>query len=404
MVRWGTVLIFSIILMLFFISWFIKFPDIITSEIIITTTIPPERIVAKTSGIIDVILVENKAFVKKDTYLAVIENAANYKDVLLLKNTIEKFDINNLNKDFPLSKLENLQLGEIENSFAIFKKDYISNDFNTNMQPFQLENNSQKTEKIQIKERLNLLLEQKKINEQELKLQKSEINRYTFLNSKGVISDQEFESKQLSFFQAQKNYKSLLSSISQLRSSLIDNARTIQTTEINGTKESINLDRNLVQSFYQLKKAIKDWELLYVLKSSISGHITFLQIWTKNQTIASNENVFSVIPFSNNNYIGKVKAPALNSGKIKIGQRVNIRLLNFPDREFGILEGNIKNISLIPDNEGNLRIDVSLPKDLETTYKKQILFQQEMKGTADIVTEDLRLLERILYQFKTFLN
>jgi hypothetical protein len=41
-----------------------------------------------------------------------------------------------------------------------------------------------------------------------------------------------------------------------------------------------------------------------------------------------------------------------------------------------------------------------LPKGLESSYKKQIPFQQEMKGSADIVTEDLRLLERILYQFR----
>jgi len=37
---------------------------------------------------------------------------------------------------------------------------------------------------------------------------------------------------------------------------------------------------------------------------------------------------------------------------------------------------------------------------LQTSYKKQINFQQEMTGTADIITEDLRLLERLLYQFR----
>jgi hypothetical protein len=47
-----------------------------------------------------------------------------------------------------------------------------------------------------------------------------------------------------------------------------------------------------------------------------------------------------------------------------------------------------------------LLIDVSLPNGLQTSYKKQIVFQQEMTGTADIVTEDLRLIERLLYQFR----
>ncbi|MNE70369.1 Hemolysin secretion protein D, plasmid [compost metagenome] len=95
-----------------------------------------------------------------------------------------------------------------------------------------------------------------------------------------------------------------------------------------------------------------------------------------------------------------MKAPALNSGKIQVGQEVNIRLTNFPDSQYGMLNGKIKNISLTPDEEGNLRIDVVLPRRLETSYNKTIPFQQEMSGSAEIVTEDLRLTERLLYQFR----
>src|SRR5690606_26160058 len=94
------------------------------------------------------------------------------------------------------------------------------------------------------------------------------------------------------------------------------------------------------------------------------------------------------------------KAPAQNSGKLKINQAVQIRLANYPDREFGIINGKVKSISLIPDKEGNLLLDISLPDGLQTSYQKQINFQQEMSGTADIITEDLRLIERLLYQFR----
>ncbi|WP_051590621.1 HlyD family secretion protein [Flavobacterium daejeonense] len=112
------------------------------------------------------------------------------------------------------------------------------------------------------------------------------------------------------------------------------------------------------------------------------------------------ENVFVIIPDKEKGFIGKIKAPVLNSGKIKTGQKVNVRLSNFPDNEFGMLQGVIKNISLTPDKEGNLLIDVIFPKKLETSYHKIIPFQQEMSGTAEIVTEDLRLIERLLYQFR----
>lgn len=400
MIRWGTVLIFTILFMLFFVSWFIKYPDVVNTEIVITTNIPPEKIVSKTSGRIEAIVVKDKSVVKKNMTLAIIENTANYKDVFLLKSIVDGYSINDSKKDFPFALLKNAQLGEIESAYAVFQKDYQAQQLNKNLQPFEVENRAQNSENIQIKERLEILQQQKVINESELQLQKNEVNRFETLFNKGIVSTQEMEAKKLNYLQAQKNYRSLLSSISQLRSSLIDNTKSSQSSHINSTKEEVNLGRNMAQSFYQLKKVIKDWELNYALKSSISGVITFLQVWTENQTINSGDNVFSIIPDARNGFVGKVKAPALNSGKIKVGQKVNIRLANFPDREFGVLYGKIQNISLVPDKDGNLLLDVALPNGLETSYKKQIIFQQEMKGSAEIVTEDLRLLERILYQFK----
>ena len=401
MIRWGTVLIFAILFMLFFVSWFIKYPDVVNTEIVITTNIPPEKIVSKSSGRIEAILVKNKSIVSRNSTLAIIENTANYNDVFLLKKIVDEYNVNNPQKAFPFALLKNAQLGEIESAFAVFQKDYQAEELNKDLQPFQVENRAQVSEKVQIKERLEILQQQKVINESELQLQKNEIARFETLFNKGIISAQEMEAKKLGYLQAQKNYKGLLTSISQLKSSLIDNSKLSQNSQISGTKEEVTLGRNMAQSFYQLKKVIKDWELAYALKSSVSGVVTFLQVWTENQTINVGDNVFSIIPDTKNGFVGKVKAPALNSGKIKVGQTVNIRLANFPDREFGVLKGKIQNISLVPDKDGNLLLDVALPNGLQTSYKKQIVFQQEMKGSAEIVTEDLRLIERILYQFKS---
>jgi multidrug resistance efflux pump len=401
MIRWGTVLIFVILFMLFFVSWFVKYPDVVKAEIVITTTIPPEKIVSKSSGRIEAILVKDKAIVVKNSALAIIENTANYEDVFLLKKIVEGYQITEAKKVFPFAILKGAQLGEIESAFAVFQKDYQAEELNKDLQPFEVENRAQHSEEIQIKERLDILQQQKGINESELQLQKNEVARFEILFNKGIVSTQEMEVKKLSYLQAQKNYRSLLSSISQLRSSLINNEKLSQNSHISGTKEGVNLGRNMAQSFYQLKKVIKDWELAYVLKSSVSGVVTFLQVWTANQTINIGDNVFSIIPDARNGYVGKVRAPALNSGKIKVGQAVNIRLANFPDREFGVLRGKIQNISLVPDKDGYLLLDVSLPNGLQTSYKKQIIFQQEMKGSAEIVTQDLRLIERILYQFKS---
>lgn len=397
-IRWGSLVVLIILLLLFLVSWMVKYPDIITTEITITTQIPPEKLVARTSGKIQAILIDDKAIVNVNTPLAVIENSANYKDVFLLKAITDTISLTN--SKFPFEKLQAAQLGEIENSFAMFQKEHIASELNKQLQPYKVESSAQNFEAKQLRERLQLLEGQKEINQSELQLLKTDVERYEKLFKKGVISAQEIEKQRLIYLQAEKNYKSLLNSISQLKSSINELNRSSKTTVINESTTTINLERSVMQSFYQLKKAIKDWELNYVFRSSVKGTVSFLQIWSENQTINAGENMFAIIPSTENGYIGKVKAIAQNSGKLQIGQKVNIRLANYPDREFGVIEGKLKTISLTPDKEGNLLLDIELPNGLQTSYKKQINFQQEMTGTADIITEDLRLLERLLYQFR----
>lgn len=402
MIRWGSVVVLLIVLSLFFVSWVVKYPDVITTQIVITTNTPPEKLVAKMSGKIEAILVVDKAAVYKNSPLAVIENSANYKDVFLLKGIVDTIDIDKYK--FPFEKLKIAQLGEVESYFAVFQKESIADDLNAKLQPYQVEGTAQSYESIQLKERLRLLESQRSSNQAELVLQKSDLDRYEGLFKKGIIATQELEKHKLTYLQVERNYKSLLSTISQLKSAINELNKNSKTTRINESKENVNLERNVIQSFYGLKKAIRDWELNYVLRSSIEGKVSFLQLWAPNQTVNAGDNVFAVIPINEKGYIGKVKAPAQNSGKIKVGQTVNIRLANYPDREFGIIKGAIKAISLTPDKDGNVLIDISLPNGLETSYKKQISFQQEMSGTADIVTDDLRLIERLLYQFRDVFN
>lgn len=395
--KWGSSILLGFVLVLLLLSWIVKYPDIVSTQIVITTHIPPEKTVAKTSGKIETILVKDKAIVKQNTPLAIIQNSANYKDVFLLESQIKAHSDDN---NFDFKKLENTELGDIESTYALFQAAYIAYELNADLKPFQIEGNAQSVETVQISARLNLLQQQKILNESELQLQKSDLNRYEILFNKGIVSTQDFENKKLGYIQAEKSYRNLLSNISQLKSTLNDNSKNSKSTKISGTKEEVNLKSAKTQAFYQLKKVIKDWELAYVLKSSVTGKISFLQIWTANQTITAGETIFSIIPVLEKGYIGKLKASALNSGKIKEGQDVNIRLTNFPDSQYGMLSGKIKNISLTPDKDGNLWIDVSLPKKLETSYHKTIPFQQEMSGTAEIITEDLRLIERLLYQFR----
>jgi len=402
--RWGNVLISALLCMIFLLSWVIKYPDVVSADITITTQIPPEKLIAKSSGRLEKILINNKEIIPMNTALAVIENTAYYKDVFKLKQCLDTLRIQNNFFSFPFEKLQDLHLGDIENAFAIFEKDYLAYKFNRELHPYKVEGKAQGYEVIELTERLSLLMQQKEITYEEIQLKKRELERYKKLYDKGVIATQEWDTKNLDYMQVEKNLRSLNSSISQTKSLINDLDKNSETTKINETKDDISLFRNALQSLSQLKKAVHDWELNYVIRSSISGEVSYLGVWTESQTINTGDNVFTIIPTHTQNYIGKMKAVAQNSGKIRIGQKVNIRLANYPDYEYGLIEGEITYISLTPDNEGNFLIDVMLPKHLITSYNKKIEFQQEMTGTADIITADLRLCEKLLYQFREIFN
>lgn len=402
LLRYGSTVIFIMLLLVIFLTWFIKFPDVVTAPVSITTNLPPEKLIAKSSGKIQAIFVKDKSLVKSNEVLAVLENSADYKMVFKLKNVVEHFNLDT--KKFPFEQFYGASFGELESAFSVFQKEYQADELNSKLQPFTIDKSAQLIEQVQLEERLQLLFSQKELTELELNLQRQDLERYESLFKKGIISTQEFEKNKVTYLQAQKSYKNLQSSISQTKSAINELDKVKKTTLINENKENFSLNRNVIQAFFQLKKAIKEWELNYVFVSKNGGVVSFMQIWSINQNISAGEMLFSVVPQNETVFIAKVKAPAQNVGKVKIGQEVNIRLANYPDKEFGVLKGQVKNISLLPDKDGNLLLDVVLKKGLQTTYKKQILFQQEMSGTADIITEDLRLLERLFYQFRSLNN
>ena len=91
---------------------------------------------------------------------------------------------------------------------------------------------------------------------------------------------------------------------------------------------------------------------------------------------------------------GKLRIPVSGSGKVKAGQRVNIKLLNYPFMEFGALQGRITKISPIQQEKSYLA-EVILPNGLVTTYGKKLAYLSGMSGSAEIITAERRLIERI---------
>lgn len=398
--RWGNTILFFFLLLLVFFSWFIKYPDIIKGQVLLTTLIPPQKVYANATGKLDAILVENNELVKPGTVLAIIENTANYIDVFILKSIIDTLKTKNKDFYFPIDNMPIMFLGDIESDYTLFENSYVLYTLNKKLQPFSNEALANKFSLSELYRRLENLKSQKEINKSELNLKDKDLERNKSLFEKGIISAQDYEVKQLNYLQTERNFKNMAMSISQIEEDISNAKRTSKGTEISRTKEELILLKNVIQSLNQLKKSIRNWELLYVLQSNIQGKISFFNVWNENQTVNKSDLVFTIIPIKNVDYIAKLKVPLTNSGKIKIGQNVNIKLSGYPDSEYGVIKGKVVKISLTPNEEGLYLLDVTLSDKLITTYGKRIEFKQEMQGSAEVITEDLRLIERVFYQFK----
>lgn len=107
----------------------------------------------------------------------------------------------------------------------------------------------------------------------------------------------------------------------------------------------------------------------------------------------------TVVPQGESEIFARIMIPMAGSGTVKEGQNVNIQLEGYPYLEYGMVHGIIESRSLVPQEDLYV-LDVSLPDGLSTFYGKQLDFSQNMSGRAEIITEDIRLIERLIYPFK----
>lgn len=400
MIRWGSGILLFLIILLLILSWFISYPDIVNAKAILTTEIPPQKIYAQRSGKLEALLIKDNDPIKEGQLLGVIENTANYKDIYSLKAILDTITFDNHNVHFPIDKIPILFLGDVEDAYTTFENQYILYHLNKKLLPYSYEVIANETSLSESRAQLLNLEQQQKLKQQELNLKKNELSRKKTLYEKGVISSQEYDNDQLEYYTTEREMQTFINTISQTKISISNNKKTAIGTKISREKEEAIMYKNVVQAYNNLQKSIRAWELQYALTADIDGKVILMKYWKTNQNIRQNDLVFTILPTEDIPYIAKLSCPPQNTGKISVGQKINIKLFNYPDVEYGVLQGNVIKISQVPDEEGNYLIDASVHKDLITSYDKKLPFTQEMSGEASIITEDLKLLDRFFYNFK----
>lgn len=403
--RWGITVVAIIMFLLIAGSAVFKYPDVISSAVELTGVRPAVTVVARYSGKIQKLYVKDNQDVEKGMYLAMIENDALAGDVAYLRDFLE----NNVpwTADSVALPKRDLILGGFQNVYSSYYttlseyKRFIVFDYyrtKVNMMRRRITKNIDYSENMKKQERLMKI---------QLGISHKQYERDSLLHLKGLVSDLELENSYGSYIQNRLSYENIVSGLESQDIQITQQYETLYDTEYQYLDKKDELELQLKSLFMQLQTDIRNWELTYVLKSPIKGKVTFTNYWVENQNISSGEEAFSIVPYNKGELIGKAFLPIERSGKVKPGQRVNIRFSNFPDTEFGMVNGTVRNISLVSVkmNETSYYIvEISFPDGLLTTYNRTLPFVPGMEGQADIITDDFSLLERFVFPIKKILT
>lgn len=373
-----------------------RYPDVITTSMTLSGAMPPTALMANASGKLQELYVLDKYNTEKGEYLAVIENSANTEDVKLLKQYISVIEQNTDSVyRLPSKKFE---LGPMQIAYSNFYV-ALSEYYQFLVLDYYLEKIHYMEKRIKQQDKfLRNIIVQREIVIKQLDICEQSYKRDSILQQENLMSLENLELSKNSYLQ-----RCL---------SLEDINSVIQTTEMQITQLQENLldvnyqylDRKnmlttqLRTRISQLMAEIHAWELTYVLIAPINGKIAFTKYWIKNQGITLGEVIFNVIPTDSGKILGYAQMPLYGSGKVKVGQKVNIRFTNFPDNEYGIVKGVVEKVSTVPvkatQGYDYYVVEIGLFNSLKTTYNKELPYLPGMQAQADIITEDISLLER----------
>lgn len=107
-------------------------------------------------------------------------------------------------------------------------------------------------------------------------------------------------------------------------------------------------------------------------------------------------------------YFGKIILPRKRAGKVRAGQKVNLKFEEYPYLEYGFTQILLSQDSMDSCEDPYIgkayMLEVELPDSLMTQYKKHIPYRHGMSGAAEIVTEDVTVFDRFLNPIRKILG
>jgi len=399
-VRRGITLLLAVIILLFAGAYFIHYPDVITTQVNITSANPPVKIVAQTGGKISELFVQNNAAVQENAPIYILENAARYNDIRLLQTLLNQLDTS-FNLAPTLRRFnfaQPLQLGALQAGYAALYQAVNQYLFFTDKH-FTTQKVEQLQSQLSTQHQLNEELQRKDVMlQQQLMLEQKRFKIDSQLAREKVIAPLELDNSKRQLLDKQMTADATRANLLQNKLQQTEYLKTITDLQQQSLQQENDLQQKVREQVKQLQGQLEIWEQQYLVKSPVAGKVSFFKFWKAHQFVSSGEAVLMIVP-PVQHYVAKATLPVFGAGKVKKGQKVLIKLSAYPFREFGMIRGNISNVSAVALDTA-YAMDIQLANGLLTTAHRQIPSQPQLPGIAEVLTNDMSILERLFYSLR----
>jgi len=417
MIRWGITLVFVVIFGLFVGSYFFKYPDIVPARVTVNSEHFPAHIVSSISGRIDSLFVSNGQQVMPGDVVALIQSPTVFEDYLRLKSEWQTFEnLANIGRDMSRPYNSHIQtfqfstdlrLGDLQGTYSALLNAY-NNYLQFLIQDYHNRTIESLRRQIEIQQRiLSQQGRQMQSVEQQIQIARSTFERDSVLYTRGVLAALDYEQARQTFLNALQTIENARNVTANQQINILQLGQQIYDLErerhFQISQHGLNFSNAKEQFFSQLSS----WEQNHLLRSPIAGTVSFTRFFQQHQNIGAGEILLTVVPYGEQRLTGRILLPQRGAGRVKVGQPVNIKFEHFPHLEFGMVRAKIQSISAVPiqqNDQSFFVVEVDFPNDLKTNFGETLTFTQNMEGSAEIITEDLRLLDRFINPIRSVLK
>lgn len=399
LIQWGTTVIFIVLSIVLLFSYLIEYPEIIEGDVVVTSLEPPVKLSANQSKPIKKIYVENQETVREGEVLLEFRSPSSLEEILYLEHTISEIeeDIQQgiLKVDYEISNItigeKQSQLSELNDAITAYNR-HIT--FGQLQQKLKLIN-----KRIAFKNDYGVLLKNLLRSVQERT--DSERENYSMqkeLYKENVISKAQFLTDKIAYLTKEEQVDEFKKAIIQNEMSIHEDVIEKENQRNSDQLRALELQSDILRIINGLKSFSEEWFQAYTIRSPQSGELNYLKNFYTNEYVFAGDPLFAINTNSSKS-VAYCYLPIEGYGKVQMNQKARIKLNNYPYEEFGYLEGKVKTVSHFSNEDMYLTV-IELSNGTLTNTNRKLNLVSETKGRAEIVTKDLRLIDRLFFNLK----